>query len=136
MVLIRSYIQSGGQDPEENYDSPLSQLGLLEYQGDGVYKKTPMSLEGFDERVAFIVLKDALGSSDHCEASDAFSLYAGPAAVFNLDFPSFMSILTSLNNQGFLTLSRTAGLNVVYINQDKKNYSVSDLFRDHYKGSL
>src|SRR5574344_1955155 len=136
MVLIRSYVMDKSKDPEDNLGSPLADLGLLEQMPDDHYRKTRIQLESFDPCLFFYILNNSLGKKeDSIEANDALRRVNGPAKIFNLDLGSFMSLLSVLNNRGFITLTKTAGLNVIYISKDKKRYSLANLFEDHFGGA-
>lgn len=136
MVLIRSYVSERSKDPEDNLGSPLSSLGLLEAAPNDHFRKTRIPLDLLDPRLVFFLLNKALGKKeDSIEANDAFLLPEGPAQLFNLDFGSFMSLLSILHNQGFITLTKTSGLNVIYISEEKRSYTLAQLFKDHFGGA-
>lgn len=127
-VLVRSYISTGRPDPEDNTDCPLSSLGLLKQIGRSQYRKTQISLENLDMHVIYYLVKSSLGKKDSATFEDIASMPEGPCKIFNLDRTTLMSLFMSLDNAGYVKVTRTAGLNTIYFN--KKTYKLKDLFED------
>lgn len=127
-VLVRSYISTEKSDPEDNMDCPLSELNLLVRNGRGQFKKNPIGLDVLDPRIVFLQLRSFTKGKDSVAFEDFADSEDGPCRLFNLDRSSLMTVLESLSNLGYLTITRTAGLNVVYL--DRKFYGIKDLFVD------
>jgi hypothetical protein len=131
-VLVRSYISTEKSDPEDNMDCPLSELSLLVQGGRGQFKKTPIGLDVLDPRIVFFQLRAFAKKKDSVAFEDFVDSEDGPCRSFNLDRSSLMTVLGSLSNAGYLTITRTAGLNVMYLN--RKTYNMKDLFSDVFGG--
>lgn len=135
-VLLRSYVRSDYDDPENDVDCPLSRLGLLRLD-KSIYKKTSPDLSDLDPRIFYYVLIKEMKNakmSGAIDISEILDMKNGPCSVFNLDASMLMAILISLDTSGYIRLSKTAGLNMVYPEKYEKGYSLESLFGDIFGG--
>ena len=135
--ILRTYIPSErltGRDasPESVIDSPLGDLGILDIEniaeastkgGSRFYRKKPASTSSLP---TIMVLYAILGQIQQCEQSghplgkevlieDLLSGRFSPGRLFNLDSVDLLDRLYELENDGYLRLNRTAGSDVVRI---------------------
>lgn len=135
--ILRTYIPSGhlqGKEfsPENVIDSPLGDLGILNVNNiaesgikdkDRQYRKKPA---GESTLPTIMVLYAILGQIEHSKDSsmplgkellieELLSGRFSPGRLFNLDSASLLDRLYQLENDGYLRLNRTAGSDVVRI---------------------
>lgn len=131
-VLIRTYLSSERLDPEDNMDSPLSRLKLLKSTGKGQYRKTAIPTEAIIPSVIYYQILNLAGKGDSVAFEDLVASRSGPCKAFNLDRSTLMSVIASLANQGFLSIAKTAGLNTIYLPQNRSTDLLKDLFQNEY----
>jgi hypothetical protein len=127
-VLVRSYVRSRKEDPEDNVECPLSRLGLVKQEGRDEYCKQSISLKIISPFAVFYSFRKAVGNVDSVAFEDSLDLTNGPCHIFDLDRNLFMAILMKLANMGYINVVKTAGLNTIYFN--RKSYSLKDAFQD------
>lgn len=134
-VLVRTYTSSYRPDPEDNMDSPLSRFGLIKTLGKGQYRKVPMPLEMLDPLVVLYQARLLAGKKDSIAFEDLAESKNGPCKAFNFDRNSLMSIILELSNRGKLSITKTAGLNTIYLPKTKgRKDPLQMLFEEKYGG--
>lgn len=109
--------------PESVIDCPLGELGLLdvESRADKTYRKipaNPRTLPPLLVLYAICSMREHLRSDD-VEVSDEMRLETlldgpySPGRIFTLDSVGLLDKLYALENDGYLRINRTAGLDVV-----------------------
>ena len=125
------------EDPEDKKKSPFSVLGLLERRG-GYYERKNPDAARIDPLVLMYLMNDAFtqereksgtlfGSiliDDLTEKRDM----AGRICGLNRIIANEM--LDQLAEKGFITVNRTAGLDIVY---DNKNFQDQEILEEHFK---
>lgn len=110
----------GRENPEDNLECPLSELGLVDYQNrkEKLYKKTSPVKNSLPALVALAVILEQAGGEREVLLSSLQNDIGNIGKVFNLDIVSLLDILLALERQGYVQLVRTAGLDVVRIGTD------------------
>lgn len=110
--------QSAMTLPEDSLACPLVELGLLQKNKiKHTYLKTSPSKDALDKLVVLYVITKNLISSEKTSVSIDDLLHApnNIGKVFNLSRVSINEYLDKLRISGYLTVNRTAGLDMVYI---------------------
>lgn len=149
--IRRTYISrlSCDEDPESNMASPLSELGLLSESTKDEVKKTaplknnipPLILLSLilKMRENEILKRSANGNESSRVQNDGFAEIklssllnekCSPGKIFNMNSILLMNLLSSLENQNYLQIVRTAGLDVVRI---KTEMTFEDCVRKYYE---
>lgn len=118
--VLRMYLASQTRDdPEESLGCPLSELGLLQKSPEikNAYIKTSPVKGVLDILVVFYVLMCNIKEDKNSVSID--DLLFAPnniGRIFNLDRIKVNEYLDQLRAAGYITINRTAGLDMVYIN--------------------
>jgi hypothetical protein len=132
--IIRMYLSvTATEDPEESLACPLSDLGLLQksFNVKGAFNKSTPSRENLDKLAVLYVISKNLSADKNSVSIDDL-LYApnNIGRVFNLNRVLINEYLDQLRISGYLTLNRTAGLDMVYI---ENPMPTKDIMLDYYK---
>lgn len=106
------------EDPEDSLACPLSALGLLQYSSvkNNAYVKAMPSGDTLDKLAVLYVIVHNLSEGKRSVSID--ELLTAPnniGRVFNLSRMAINNYLDQLRLSGYLTINRTAGLDMVYI---------------------
>lgn len=122
--IIRMYYSSTEyEDPEESLQCPLAALGLISksVRKKNAYIKTAPARDALDKYVVLYVIVSNL--SEDKKSVSIHDLVHSPnnvGRVFNLNRVITNEYLDQLRIAGDLTINRTAGLDMVYLNEDIK----------------
>lgn len=118
--IIRMYLESDYSDePEENLGSPFSGLGLLKKSSKNTYRKTSPSFDVLDKLAILYVIVCNLDDDKTSVSID--ELVESPnniGRIFNLNKSIVNEYLDQLRISEYITINRTAGLDMVYINEE------------------
>lgn len=132
--IIRMYLENDHDgDPEDNLGSPLSELGLIKKNNNGNYDKCPPSKEALNKYAVLYVIKRNLSDDKNSVSID--ELWKAPnnvGRVFNLNRSMINEYLDQLRAIDLITINRTAGLDMVYVNTQK---SYVDIMKEYYEKS-
>lgn len=126
--ISREKMQDKPINPENNIDCPLGELAVIgiDNKAKKQFKKkaaNPSDLDALIVLYAILRQKDIQGSMAKAEIT-LDSLLNGkcsPGKLFNLDSISLLNYLYELENEGYLRLIRTAGLDVVRFPEGEQN---------------
>ena len=129
-TLISSYFNDDDEDktPEENISCPLARLGLLSKKDSDFYEKKHIKYSNIDYRLLYICLRRWCKEKKSFNIDDAMTEEESPVVCFNMGRDVFLMLLTDMKKNGLITLNRTAGLNVAYLDSAKTD---DDLFKDY-----
>ena len=109
--------------PENNIDCPLGELCLLDIikkdHHNFVYKKVIPSPTTFDPWVTLAVLYDNANGRKEISLNEILTAEKNIGRTFNLDSITMLEILHEAEKTGELRIVRTAGLDVVHINNER-----------------
>ena len=125
-VLLNMYSKdTKNDDPEDKNKCPLASLKLIKKEGDVYYRQQPDMRHFRDEIILY-----ELGNIFEEESSIGIDYVAELAAnIYHLSRVAINTILDRLDNAGYITVNRTAGLNEIYPN---KKISVKKIIEDYY----
>lgn len=119
------------EDPEDKNVSPLAQLGLIG-KNDGKYVKKRADRRKFGE---WILLYELAGIFEK-EKSISIDAIAGTmdciASVYNLSRILINELLDIISSMGYIYVNRTAGLDVIYKN-DEKTMCQLEIIKEYYE---
>ena len=130
--ILRMYLESDSEeDPEANLGSPFSELRLIKKKGKGYYYRSAPPLEALNNyALLYVIVQNMEKGKDHVSISDLWRAPDNIGRVFNLSRLSINEHLDQLKALGYITINRTAGLDMVYIRED---LSPSDIMVEYYK---
>lgn len=121
------------EDPEESLGCPMVELGLIRKSANkkGTYVKMPPAKELLDKlAVLYVILDNIDEGKDSVSIDSLINDSNNIGKVFNLDRVLINEYLDQLRISGYVTLNRTAGLDMVYINTDR---TPQGIMREYYE---
>lgn len=119
--ILRMYLPSPNiDDPEESLSCPLCELGLLQrsLEKKHTYVKEAPVKGVLDKLVVLYVMMSNLKEDrNSISIEDLLSVPNNIGHVFNLDRTMINEYLDQLRAAGYITINRTAGLDMVYFNE-------------------
>lgn len=117
--LPRYKLNSGKVSPENNIDCPFGELGLIDIANrkQKTYKKSIPAAGSLNPWVAFSVIEDQAKERDEISLNELLTKPCNIGKVFNLDAIAMLDALHEIENLGLLKIIRTAGLDIVHLNQ-------------------
>lgn len=118
--------------PENNIDCPLGELGLMTVtdKAKKVYRKTTPPSVNIDPWVALAVIMDNAGDRSDISLNDLLNAPGNIGCVFNLDVITLLEILQNTENTGAIKIIRTAGLDIIRLNE---HYSFNECVENYYR---
>ena len=116
-------------DPEDKKISPFASLGLLKRTGEG-YQKTPPDYKLLHRDIVLYCMIRMLGTEwDSVSIDDLMTGSNSPGRLLNLNRTALNRYLDELDNAEWITVNRTAGLDMVY---RVRSFIPSELIREYY----
>lgn len=118
--IIKMYFaeKNDFKNPEDNMISPFSDLGLLKKENvrgkEEIIYKTAPDKSKLDKLIVLYVIMDNLKNSKSTTIKNLIDDENNIGRVFNLDKNSINSYIDKLEDDGYLRVNRTAGLNAIY----------------------
>lgn len=116
--------------PESVIDSPLGELGLIDVESKAAktYRKkpaNPVSLSNLLVLYSIYTMRDARNDDDAYVAEIKLEALLddprSPGRIYNLDSIGLLTKLYELENDGYLRINRTAGLDVIRLADPEMN---------------
>lgn len=128
--IIRTYCAKEKDiNPEDVNICPLTELHLIEHRGGKDYKKYTPDRDTIPPLIIFGAICE-LNENEEILISDLMEKPLNIAKIFNLDRTTCFYYLDKLQKMGLLSLSRTAGLDVIRL---KNKYSFNEALTKYYK---
>ena len=126
-VMLNMYSKDSiNDDPEDKNKCPLASLKLIKKEHDVYYRKQP-DMRHFRDEIILYELGQIFEKDSSVSIDDVADLAAN---IYHLSRVAVNSILDRLDNAGYITVNRTAGLDEIYPN---KTISVDKIIEDYYK---
>lgn len=132
-VLLSMYVKEHGKDydPEEKKFSPFAKLELVKRDGDKYFKNQPDADKLQDYVVLYGLQKYfRYKNSDSAGIEELLNNPLSPGRILNLKRVAFNEYIDSLAAKNYLTVNRTAGLDMVYIKTAKEP---EEIVKNYYK---
>lgn len=139
--LINTYLSNrrGKKEkvnPEDIIESPLSGLGLIEYDEDkGLYYKKCIKQGDLNPLIILAIileqykLSDRQNKSREIKINDLLEKRCNIGKMFNMDLITLNYYLDELSQLGYIRVIRTAGIDVIQLITDKK---WDDVLQNYY----
>lgn len=130
--IIRMYLESDNiEDPESNLGSPLSELKLIKKNNKGYFYKSAPNHDVLNLfAVFYVILQNIEPEKDSISMIDLWRAPNNIGRVFNLSRASINDYLDQLKAMNYITINRTAGLDMIYLNSE---ITPSDIMIEYYK---
>lgn len=133
--ILASYLDSAKEgSPEDNISCPLSKLGLLRQKRHQIIHKSNPN-KAIPLEVLYLVIKTALQNEGSISSQINVDDLQNPAnigTVFNLSVDAIYGYLDLMQERGWITFSRTAGLNSVTV----RDLDPWELLENAYESAL
>lgn len=118
--LPRSKSNPGKVNPESNIDCPFGELGLVDIlnKSKKTYKKSTPLVSKINPWVALAVIMENANKRKEISLNELLTAPCNIGRVFNLDSIAMLDLLFTIERLGEIKINRTAGLDVVIINND------------------
>lgn len=137
MCIVNTYLpryksNPGKVSPENNIDCPFGELGLLDIANKKkkTYKKTIPAAKTFNPWIVLAIIIDQSEGKNEIALNELLTKPCNIGKVFNLDAITMLDILHSLENKGMIKIIRTAGLDVIHINE---KHTFIDCVKKYYE---
>jgi len=117
MVFLKTYTNEVVTDPEDNLNSPLGKLDLIQKDKDGSYSFIQPRHDRLNYLVVYYNVLNCLENSDSAHISELMNKNNSPTKLLKMDKNLFYLYLNEFKREGLITVNRTAGLNMVYIHE-------------------
>lgn len=129
--ILNTYLPKENEDPEDNMECPLAELGLIEpVDKKKIYKKTMPKSDIIPTVLLFGMIVDKYKDKKEIRIADILKDDNGIGKIFNLDIITLVNYLEKMQVSGYIQLIRTAGLDVIKV---KANKSLEDCVVDYYE---
>lgn len=119
---------------ENNIDCPFGELGLIDIikreRSNVVYKKAVPTASTFNPWVILAVIHDNAKERDEMGLNELLTAEKNIGRIFNLDSIAMLDVLHSAEKTGDLKIIRTAGLDVIHLNN---KYKFEDCVERYYQ---
>ena len=116
--------------PENNIDCPLGELGLVDIMNKRkkTYRKSIPASNMFNPYVILAVIVDNAKGQKEISLNELLTAPKNIGKVFNLDSITMLDILYRIEKIGLIKINRTAGLDVINIQEDLSFYDCVNRF--------
>jgi hypothetical protein len=137
-VLHTYYSKEKEENPENTTGCPLTELHLIDVVKDGSnndYRKTSPAKQAIHPIIAYAVVMDQY-EKDEILISDLSDKKCGLGKVFNLDKDTLFYLIEQLQKMGYISISRTAGLDVIRIKERISFYEAVERYYQTINGAI
>jgi hypothetical protein len=131
--ISRVKLNMGKVSAENNIDSPFGELALINISSKGKnyrYKKMLVKASTIDPWVALAVIVEEAKGETSIQLNHLLNNPCNIGKVFNLDAISMLELLYNIEKIGKIKIIRTAGLDVILINE---KLSFLECVKNYYK---
>lgn len=129
-ALLKTYVTEQKNDtPEDNFTCPLTELKLVKKVEKDIYSKEKPSMNNLDPYIVYWLILSQMQENNSINIEELLRENNSVSKLLNLDKILLNEYLDTLKRMGLITLNRTAGLNMVYVNQ---KYTLKEIFDIHF----
>ncbi len=130
-VLIKTYCNDEKKEnPENNFICPLVELKILRKIDREKYQKEKANINNLNYLIVYYGLLNQLNDKNSISIDDLFKMDNSISKIFSLDKNILNEYLEQLKKHEYITINRTAGLNMIYIN---KRINIEDMFKKYFE---
>lgn len=133
ILAMYSRNNGAGDDPEEKRNSPFEELGLICHTGNKYSKKRPM-VDKIDPLLVLFLIIERLNEEKSMQIDSLTEDANMPGNILNLNRIAVNDFLDILQNKGYITVNRTAGLDIIYPEKCKSMTRIN-VTEEYYKRS-
>ena len=118
--IVKTYTPNTSSSPESNMGCPLSDLSLLATTEKSKYVKVNAKSSAINPLIilAVIINESAKNESKEIKISKLENDPCNIGKIFNLDALTIATYLDKLQNMDYITVNRTAGLDIILLRTD------------------
>ena len=133
-VFVHSYCDHKSADPEDNLNCPFGKLCLMREDKKGI-NFVQASSKKLPAMAVYYSIQKFLKQekTDSINIDDLISADDSPTKILNMDKNLFYAYLNELKVADLITINRTAGLNMIYLN---KTLSLDEIFERQFGGNI
>lgn len=129
-MIIKTYVVDDSVDnPENNFTCPMSELELIKKIRKDKYERMRPNYKKLDYLVVYYLIQQLIESNDYISIEDVLKKENSPVKLLNLDKNQINEYLDEMKKNDLITINRTAGLNMIYIN---KQMTIEEIFVDYF----
>ena len=129
-VLLKTYVNDEkNETPENNFTCPLTELLIVKKISKDKYVKEKPLISNLNELIVYYCILKQLQNKESINIEELLKGNDSASKLLNLDKILLNEYLETLKRKEFITVNRTAGLNMVYIN---KKVSLEEIFKIHF----
>lgn len=116
--------------PENNIDCPFGELGLVDVlnKDKKIYKKSIPAPDSLNPWVVLAVIVDQASGRTEIGLNELLTAHCNIGRVFNLDAITMLDILHQIEKLGEIKIIRTAGLDIIRINNQRSFQECVDIY--------
>lgn len=133
-IFLKSYYSEDYSNPENNMNCPLAKLNLFSYEDKKIYTRKMPTFNKLDFRIVYLALLNCVGCRNNeisFNIEDVYSMRNNPLKILNLSKTALFQYLEEMQRNDYIKFSRTAGLNVVYIEKPK---TIDEVVNSYFNG--
>ena len=130
MVFLKTYTNEVVTDPEDNLNSPLGKLDLIQKDKDGSYHFIQPRHDRLNYLVVYYNVLNCLWDSDSAHISELMNANNSPTKLLKMDKNLFYLYLNEFKRDGLITINRTAEYDV---EQLRKNITGKSDMKEKHK---
>lgn len=132
-VLLKTYTKEEKNDtPENNFQCPLTELKLIRKKEKDVFVKEKPLITNLNKYIVYYAFLNQLGSRNSINIQDIMIEENSVCKLLNLDKVLLNEYLETFRKEKLITINRTAGLNMIYVDKKMK---LEDIFNLYYERS-
>ena len=119
--LLNTYVERVVESPEDNMESPFAELGLINIANkkNGELSYTKSYKNKVNVYLAYYIIRNLAIDRENLDLKDIINSKNGIGNIFNLNSYEIMDILDSLQNLGYIKVTRTGGLDYVSFTDER-----------------
>lgn len=127
--IIKTYYAKDEDNPEETNTCPLVSLKLIINPDKGEYRKNTPNRESVPALIVLATIVAEHPNQLEINISELIDKCNSVGKVFNLDKSTLFYLLEELAQMGYIQISRTAGLDVIRLNE---KYTFEEIVEKYY----
>lgn len=130
-TFLKTYTnEEKNSNPENNFTCPLTELELIKKIGRDKYQKNNSAMNKLSEYVVYWMILQQCKNRKSIKIEELIMEKNSTAKMLNLDKTELNDYLEILKRHKLITINKTAGLNMVYINE---RYTLEEIFKQVFK---
>lgn len=129
-AILHMYLKKSEKEgsPEEKNVSPFAKYQLLKKEGETIVRKQP-NLNHLPEEIVWYLAKEQMGDATSISMDELLDGENSPGKILQLKRIGLIEMLGRLEKQDLITINHTAGLDMVYL---KNNKTAREVVESYY----